>query len=189
MIGDVGERPVSVVSVEHVPPKRGDVEVGVPVVVDVADRHPHAVFPEPEASLVGDIDEAEVSGLGELVSEELMPEPIATSLLGGLSGRGRRAERRPLQQVDVEVTVDVVVDQRDARPHDLGQVVLARRTADVLEVETGLGCGIPKDRGRRLHRRRGRLRRFTRTRCEGERAKKPGHQAGSVGRSQAPHCS
>ena len=48
-------------------------------------HYPHAVFPEPEASQVGDIDEAEVSGLGELVSEELMPEPIATSLLSAVS--------------------------------------------------------------------------------------------------------
>ena len=48
-------------------------------------------------------------------------------------------ERRRLNEKDVEVAVVVVVEERDAGAHLLGQVVLAGRAVDVGEGEAGGG--------------------------------------------------
>ena len=54
---------------------------------------------------------------------------------GGRGARGGRPEHAALHQVDVEVAVVVVVEQRDARRHDLGLVEPAGHPVDVDEVE------------------------------------------------------
>ena len=54
-------------------------------------------------------------------------------------GQRLRAEHLPLHQVDVEVAVVVVVEQRDAGRHDLRVVELAGHAVEVDEVETGRG--------------------------------------------------
>ena len=72
-------------------------------------------------------------------------------------GRPRFRLRRgaALDEEDVEVAVVVVVEQRDAGAHHLGQVVLAGRAVDVREHEARRGGRLDEERfgGRRRRRR------------------------------------
>ncbi len=51
----------------------------------------------------------------------------------------------PLHQVDVEVPVVVVVEERRPRAHDLQQPELPGHAVEVDEVETGLGGGVHEE--------------------------------------------
>src|SRR6185503_11179465 len=55
-------------------------------------------------------------------------------------------ERPPLHQIDVEVAVAVVVDQRTAGAGDLGHVERAGAPVEVEEVEAELGGALDEDR-------------------------------------------
>ena len=134
--GDITKRPISVVAQQHLSVKARQVEIDVPVRVVVSRRHAHAVVVEPRAARLRHVGEAECSPGDQLVAVEFVARGPAT--------RGReephrvpfgRREPAPLQEVDVEVAIAVEIEEGHARPHDLGQVELPRRTGLVIEAQ------------------------------------------------------
>ncbi len=59
-----------------------------------------------------------------------------------LTERLSGSEHLTLHEEHVEVAVVVVVEQADARRHDLGVVELAGHAVEVHEVQAGIGCPI-----------------------------------------------
>ena len=97
-----------------------DVEVGVAVVVVVADGHAHAEERLVEPGLLGHVLEV----------------PLAVVAIEGLGRRRLDLVAGPVRRVDEEevlVAVAVVVEERDARAHRLGQELLAAGAVGVDE--------------------------------------------------------
>ena len=146
MGGNVGEGSVAVGAVEDVWAEVGDVEVEVSVGVVVAHSDAHAVAVVSDAGGVGDIGERQLSGWDEIVAEEAVAGRLVLGrrerwwLVAGVEGGA-------LQEVDVEVAVVVVVEERDAGSGDFRQVVFAGGSGDVLKAEAGCFGGFAEDRG------------------------------------------
>ena len=107
------------------PPIGRDVEIGVAVVVVVADGHALAVERLVEPGLLGDV--LEVS--------------LAVVAIEGLGRRRLDLVAGPVRRVDEEqvlVAVAVVVEEGDARAHRLGQELLAEGAVVVDECDAGL---------------------------------------------------
>ena len=102
-IRDILERPVPSVAVKGVRPPAGDEEVGTAVVVEVADGDPVAV-----ASLHPG-DAGPFGGVFERAIAAVAEQAVAGRRPAGIGGK-----RTPLDDVDVEPTVAVVVQQADA---------------------------------------------------------------------------
>src|SRR2546428_3533447 len=100
--GDIGEGTVTVIVVENVMSEVCDVEVLEAVVIVVTDSDSHSVAYVPNSSSFRDVDERELSGLTEQISEEPVPrlptrrrrKPRASWILS-------RVEHRPLHQIDI----------------------------------------------------------------------------------------
>ena len=60
----------------------------------------------------------------------------------GLAHRPLRGKHPPLREIDVEVAVVVVVEERNAAREHLGEVELARHAVEVGKGQTGLGGAI-----------------------------------------------
>ncbi len=140
--GDVAERPVAVVVQQMVRPQVSQVDIHPPVVVVVAGGDADAVAGGADAGPLGDVDEADRAGA---VGPDL--EIVAIEAVGERRGVGRRkdepvtgraVERIPLAEVDVEVAVVVVVEQRDRPTHHLGEVERSSHEVVVDEVEPDL---------------------------------------------------
>ncbi len=131
--GHVGERddavrPGALVAPHPVGAEVGDVEIGPAVVVVVAGCHSHAVTVGHQLAVAGDVRESQLSCDLEIVAEEA----IGKGLLQDLAW----PEHASLNQVDVEVAVVVVVEERAAGAHDLAEVELPRHAVEMDEVET-----------------------------------------------------
>ena len=149
-VGDVVEVPLAVVAEEIAAADRRHVEIGVAVVVVVADGHALAVERLVEPGLLGDV--LEVS--------------LAVVAVEGLGGRRLDLVAGPVRRVDEEqvlVAVAVVVEEGDARAHGLGQELLAKRAVVVDERDAGVLGDVDEldgraatrlDRGRPDRRRR-----------------------------------
>ena len=123
-------------------PERGDEEIGIAVVVVVADRGAHAVHTQANAGGFGDIREmqraAAVGGGNEIVAEEATGRRSASP--ASRLRRGVERQGRALHEEDVEIAVVVVIEERDAGAHDLRQKVVAAGAVDVRKRQTGC-CG------------------------------------------------
>ena len=53
-------------------------------------------------------------------------------------------EPRPLYEIDVQITVVIVIEKGNSRTHDLGHVVLACCPAEVMEIESGFSGHLAK---------------------------------------------
>ena len=141
---DIGESPVAVVVIKNVRAEVGDVEVLETVVVVIPNRHAHAVADVPDAGFFRDVLKPQPAALDEQVAEK--------AVSGFPSGRRRkqrllaRLELAPLHQINVQVAVVVVVEQRHARAHDLRHEVFARGAIEVVEVEADFCRHITEDR-------------------------------------------
>ena len=122
--GHVAEGAVAVVPEQLIRPQVGEVEVDPAVVVEVAGGDADAVPGGLDAGALGDVDEAERA---RAVGARL--EVVAVEAVG--EGRRRRRREDPflgrrvvdrvaLAEVDVEVAVVVVVEQRHRGAHHLG---------------------------------------------------------------------
>ena len=169
--GDVGERPAAVVAEQVVAAEPEAVDVDPAVVVEVPGRRAHAVGGHAEAAPRGDVGEAQGAGPVR-VDFEIVPVEAVGQGPPGPGRTGRRLVRRPagtehlaLDEIDVEVAVVVEVEQRPARPHDLGGVVRAGHAVEMHEVEPRRRRPIrePRTLARRPARRR-RVRRLARRR-------------------------
>ena len=124
-VGDVVEMPLAVVAEEVAAADGRHVEIGVAVVVVVADGHALAVERLVEPGLLGHVLEV----------------PLAVVAVEGLGGCRLDLVAGPVRRVDEEqvlVAVAVVVEERDARAHRLGQELLAERAVVVDEGDAGL---------------------------------------------------
>jgi len=121
--GAVGEGAVSLVAVEHVGTVVGHVQVEIAVVVAVADAGAHPVSGIAHAGRIGDVGEGAVS----LVAVERVGRRLAP---------GRRVQVGAVEDVQVQMPVPVVVEERRARAHRLGHVPATGGAVDVPEVDT-----------------------------------------------------
>ena len=144
----VGECAIAVAVEEDVVPDVGHVEIEEPVVVVIACRRTHSVAVMANAGFLGDVNEAQLSRLGQHVAKQPVPRlPV---------GWGREEQRPPglqraaLDQIHIEIAVVVVVEEGGPGAHDFRHEVLTGRSGDVVEVETDLGGNLVKGRiGRR----------------------------------------
>ena len=148
--GNVGEGAVPVV-VEHlVAAKSGEVQIDPAVVVDVADGDAHPVAARMNAARCGDVGEMERPRAIRLDFEIVAIQPVAERS-GRRRNQGRAvAEHFALHEIDIEIAVVVVIEQRDARRHDFRLIELAGHAVEVHEVETDLVRAIGKPFARLL---------------------------------------
>ena len=121
----IAEGAVAVVNVKHIAAEVGDVEVRVAIVVDIAHREGGAVVPVADPGLVGHVDKAPLAGIAE--------QAIA-GVAGGV-GPGRVAVA--LHQVEVEVSVSIVVEPAGPAVDRLGEQFCAAGAVYVAYVEAG----------------------------------------------------
>src|SRR5262249_31393937 len=134
-----GERSIPIVAIQDVRTELRDVQIGIAVVVVIAHRHTHSIADVAQAGLFRNIDKLHLAGFLEHVAEEAISRFPASRRSGPRVGHGLLwFEYRPLNKKDVEVAVAIVVEQGHAGAHDLGQVELAGRSREVVEIETGL---------------------------------------------------
>ena len=130
-VGHVLKGPVAPIAIQGIRPPSGDEEVGMPVVVKVPDGNPMAVtlrqLRDPRRGR--DILECTVATIAE--------EPITT--VGSWSGRIGR-ERSPLDHVDVQPAVTIVVEQSQATRIGFGKLAAVGSAVVVNEAKSrGLG--------------------------------------------------
>ena len=134
-MGDVRKGPVAVVVKQLVRPERGPVQVDPAVVIEVSHGHAHAVAVGRQSTLRRDI--GEMHGARPIrVHHEVVPiEPIRQRAFRRSEQRRPGPEQSALHEIDVEVAVVVVIEQRDAGPHDLGLIELPGHAVEVDEVD------------------------------------------------------
>ena len=149
--GDVGERAVAAIAVEHVGPVVGDVQVGAAVAVDVASAGAHPVLAMADPGTLGDVGERAVAA----VAVEPMLRPLRDRCIG---------KRPAVDDEDVDPAVAVVVEEQPARSHRLdemfvgaGAVGMAKRDAglvrDIDELRKRIVCAGARSRRHRRPRR------------------------------------
>jgi hypothetical protein len=130
--GDVLERPVSAVVVEVVLSPVAHEQVHVPVVVVVARARALSPAALGEARLLRDVLERPIA-------------LVAVEVVRGLLARREPFERRPVNEKDVEPPVSVVVEEGDAAPRRLEQVLVRLSASEHgHRVETGFRSGTAK---------------------------------------------
>ena len=136
--------------VKHVASEVGDVKILEAVIIVVAHRDSHSVAHVPNSSLLRDVYELELPGFAQ---------KIAKQAVGGLPTRWRgklgvtrvlsRIKCSALNQVHIQVTVVVVVEQGHAGAHDFRHVELARRSGEMVELQPHFLGHLPKEWNRR----------------------------------------
>src|SRR3989442_952858 len=122
--------------------------INAPVVVHVSRRHTESVAPGVDSTLLGHIREVQCPRAVRKNAQVVAVQPSPERQAGG-PGRyqGIRrglatGEHVPLNDVDIEIAVVVVIEQRDARWKDLGIVELAGAAVEMHEVKARGGCLI-----------------------------------------------
>ena len=123
---DVLESPVPAIAIQGIGSPPGHEEVGVAVVVVVADRHAVAV------ALGHAADPRGVRHVFERAVAAVAEQAVAPGWLSRIGG-----ESAPLHEIDIEPAVAVVVDQADAASGELGELVDTRLAVLVDEREAG----------------------------------------------------
>ena len=134
--GDIGERAVAIVVKELIAVDVGQKQVGPAVVVVVAHRHAHPVAGSGDSGALGDVGERSIA---VVVKQAVLV--LRTRLHQGW-------HLGAVDQINVEQTISVVVEQRDAGGHCLRLMFLRRRAvldnkmharfcSDVLESDAG----------------------------------------------------
>ncbi len=140
---DIGEGTVAIIVIEHVAAEVGHVEIEEAVVIIVAGSHAHAIADVSHSGFFSDVDESQLTRFGQQIFEQ----PVARFPAGrGREERFAAVEGRALHQIDVQVAVVIVVEQRHAGTHDLGHVVTPGGTVEVMKVETGLRGHVAENR-------------------------------------------
>src|SRR5581483_3123474 len=108
----VGKGSVAVVVIEHVVAEVGHVQVEKPVIVIITDGRAHAVTHVSDAGLSGYVDEAQLPCFGEQILEQTIARfPARQRRKKKLT---RRIETRALHEINIEVAIVVIVEQRNA---------------------------------------------------------------------------
>ncbi len=119
-LGDLRKRAVAIVEKQPHAAVFGQHDVGPTVVVHVADRHAHVVAVDSQAGFIGHVLEAAV---GQLLKKLVTGRGIGPAVL---------------QQVNVEKTVVIEIEQGGAGAHDLRHEITADRPGVVDEIEADL---------------------------------------------------
>ena len=120
-LAHVPKSPVALVVKELVRGEVGEVEIGPAVVVVVPDGHAHGIAAAAHPGLFGGIAEAPVA----VVSIEPVPV-VGRGFFRNRSRDHAGGQLGPVQQVDVQEPVPVVIQQCDSRTHGLQQELLRR---------------------------------------------------------------
>ena len=89
---------------------------------------------------------------GQVVAKQAVAKRVARGK-DGILQRLARPEHLPLDDIDVEIAIVVVVEQADAGGHDLGVIDLPGHAVEVDEVEPGLPGALDEPfTGRRIGR-------------------------------------
>ena len=124
----IGKGPVAVVAPQLIDAEIGQEQIDPAVVVDISRGHAQAELIGDDAARVGDVGEAQLARA--LVNSKVVSVQAALEC-----PRLGRPERPPLNEVDVQIAVVVVVEQPDARRQNFGIVEASRGTVDVHEVD------------------------------------------------------
>src|SRR4029077_14389076 len=130
---DISEGTVSVVVIQRVPVVIRDVNVFESVVVVIADRHAHSVTilrHAGESRFFGHIGEG---AIGILVIQTI-PE-LAIGLIGGLTFGHGVIDLCAIDKENVQPSIVVVIQERDASAHGLDQVLVRSGRVFVFEVD------------------------------------------------------
>src|SRR5450432_2406512 len=138
----VRERAVSVVVIETVASVCGDVKVFKAIVVIVPHRDTHAVARPLQPGLCGHIFEI---AIGLLVKQAVPGSRSA--LLGYIAAGLRVGNWRAVDEEDIEATVVIVIEQRNARSHGLNQVLSGSVRSHVLEANAARRGDVCKHAG------------------------------------------
>ena len=139
--GLVREGAVPVVHVHDVRSDVGHEQVRVPVPVEVPAGRAHAIRGAAHPRFLGHVREAQGASRLGVVPKEAVP--------GALDALGRLAQDPPLDQIEVEVAVAVVVEHGDAAAHDLGEAVPVGAVRHVHEVHASRGADLAEPDGGR----------------------------------------
>ena len=131
--GDVGEAAVAEVAVEGVALHAGDEDIGVAVVVEVADGDGRGIAFAGEARLGGDVGERHVAVIAKQAVIEF-GAGLAEAGNGGAIG-----------EEDVGAAVVVVVENGDAAGREFDLVELARGAVAQFESQAGLWPRLPRN--------------------------------------------
>ena len=131
---DVGERSVAIVAVQHVGAIVVDIQIDVAVVVVVGGCYPDGKSGIAHAGLVGHISESEVA---VVAVESILRRYVD---LGSL-------EWSAVREVDVDVTVPVVITKRQSRANIFDDVLLAACAVCVLECDARVFRDVSKHNG------------------------------------------
>ena len=123
-------------------PERGPIEIDPTVVIEVTHGDAHAVSVGLQSTLPGHIGEVEgARAIG--VHHEVVPiESIRQRPLRRSEQRRPWPEPPALNEVDVEVAVVVVIEHRDAGPHDFGLIEPAGHAVEMGELNPRRRCAI-----------------------------------------------
>ena len=112
--------------IEHVLSKIRDVQILEAVIIVVANGDSHSVSDVSYAGFLGDVNKLQLPSFTEQVAEKAISRfPAGCWGEFRMTWILRRIEGRTLNQIHVEVTVVVIIEQRDTRAHDFGHKVLA----------------------------------------------------------------
>ena len=134
--GDILEGAIAAVAPQLVGAEVGEEDVDMAVAVDVTGRDAHAVAGGVQAARCRDVGETQLAlAVRQLVAVETVGPEVVAALR-------RSSDRRTLNQVEIEVAVVVVVEERATRAHHLVKVELAGHAVPMHEVEADRGVGL-----------------------------------------------
>ena len=123
--------PVAIVAVEDVGTEVGHKQVGIAVVVEISDGGPQPVSGLAQAGLFRNI-------------HEFPAAHVPIERVGGNVAQRSAAERRAVDQVNVEQAIAVVVEYREAGADRFHDVLSPRTAVRVHEVDAGFTCDVHK---------------------------------------------
>src|SRR5262245_46849992 len=136
----LAECAVPVIAIENVRTVIRHEKIGIAVIVIIAHCDSHAVGATSlDTGLLRNVGKTELPGRDHLVSKQAVSRPMALrdrkyAVLQGLG----LVEKSSLEKIDIQITVSVVIQKRDAGSHNLGGEVRARGASEVLKAEPDL---------------------------------------------------
>ena len=140
MVGAARRRPIRKGAVAVVVPQLvgrvelGQVQIDVPVIVDVACGDAHPVTARSDTGSGGHVHELQVP-CSIRISRQVVPEEPVARRKRGRAGRSGGHEGLALHQVHVQVAIAVVVEKRHAGGQYLGHVELPGHAVDMGEAK------------------------------------------------------
>jgi hypothetical protein len=137
--GDIGERAVAAIVVQHVRPEARDVQIDPAIVVVVAGAGTHSVPALADTGATGHVLERSIAAV---VKQAMLRLP----------GDRWIGDRSTIDEKEIDPAIVVVVEKQTSRPHRFDQEFLCRCAVDVLKRDAGIACHLGELDGRSLRR-------------------------------------